>query len=175
MVTTGGLFHFMVNTGGLSDFMVNTRGISDFMVIIGGLSHFMVIIGALSTFVIIPGVYLSLPWHSGGNLGINPRYHEKKIQVNPRNHEKIQINPRYLTQLSPSPGVDLPWWRAAASARCASLPRAPHTTQTHRKGQPDKECAWGRPRLLVKRQDWGFTLGTCTLDLMHGMLSIMWA
>ena len=33
------------------------------------------------------------------------------------------------------------------------------TTQTHRNRQTDKECAWGRPRLLlVERQGWGFTL-----------------
>ena len=33
------------------------------------------------------------------------------------------------------------------------------TTQTHRSRQTDKECVWGRPRLLlVKRQGWGFTL-----------------
>jgi len=48
--------------------------------------------------------------------------------------------------------VDLPWWRAAASARCASLPRAPHTTQTHGNRQTEKKCAWGRPRLLFLKR-----------------------
>jgi len=38
-----------------------------------------------------------------------------------------------------------------------------YTTQTHRNRQTDKECAWGRPKLLlVKRQGWGFTLCTPT-------------
>ena len=36
-------------------------------------------------------------------------------------------------------------------------------TQNHRNRQTDRERAGGRPRLLlVKRQGWGFTLGTPT-------------
>ena len=39
--------------------------------------------------------------------------------------KKVQINPRYVTPIVCPPHVDLPWWRAAASARCTSPPRAP--------------------------------------------------
>jgi len=60
-------------------------------------------------------------------------------QINTGYHETTQINPWYLTQIIAPPGVHLQSWRAAASARCASLPRAPHTTQTHRNRQTDKD------------------------------------
>jgi len=72
--------------------------------------------------------------------------------------------------------VDLPSWRAAASARCASLLCAPHTTQTHRNRQTDKEGAWGRPRLLLlkqaKRQGWEFALTQGRLP--HGCPHTLW-
>jgi len=49
----------------------------------------------------------------------------KKIDKPPVRKGKVQINPLYLTPIVCPPHVDLPWWRAAASARCASPPHAP--------------------------------------------------
>ena len=125
---------------------------------------------------------------------MNPRYWGKKIDEPPVLRKKIFIfflwpccqrhsldkPPVSWKKIRSSPGNldpkifgppcrDLPWWCAAASARCASMPRASHSTQTHRNRQTDKEWAGGRPRLLfVKRQGWEFTLGKWGLP--HGCL-----
>ena len=82
-----------------------------------------------------PWVYLNFLaffFNTGGlsKFSLKIWVYQRLSETNPRYWEENPINPRYwgcklqiLQILHPS-GVDLPWWRAAALARCASLPRA---------------------------------------------------
>ena len=58
---------------------------------------------------------------------------------------KIWLHPE---QLSVWTLADCEWHAAALGLNPLRLPRAPHPTPTHVNRQPEKEGAWGRPRLL---------------------------